>query len=195
VPADSPPLHLQLHDELYNEALRILRPYMPGEDGITPRQPVVLAEIDKGRRLLARALDVVPDNWSALWVLGRACRVAGYRGEAYDAFRRAFAAKPDHPDVGRELVLQCCINGRAEEAVQVSRRVLALRPDDAALLTNHALAQLLAGDVGGARFSAAKALVAAPDNSWAHAIAQLIEDVIAGRVPRPTRWPGAGPAA
>jgi tetratricopeptide (TPR) repeat protein len=185
----------ELHDELYREGVQILRPYLPQGNGITPGKPVDLADIERGRRLLTRALDLTPANWSAYWFLGMACRVAGYKDEAYQAFSRAWAINPNHVDVGRELVLQCCINGRGAEAVQISNRVLALRPDDAGLLSNHALALLLAGEVGRARFFAARATSAAPDNRAAHGVAQVIEDVIFGRMPRPTKWPWDEPEA
>src|SRR3954470_8959225 len=121
VPPDPHPLQVQLHDELYREGTKILRPYLPLGDGFTPGQPVDLEDIERGRRLLTRVLEMDPTNWSALWFLGMGCRVAGYQDEAYDAFRRAFMVKPDHVDVGRELVLQCCINGRGNEAVQISK--------------------------------------------------------------------------
>ncbi len=194
MPRESSP-QVELHDELYREGTQILRPYLPLENGLTPGKPVDLKDIERGRRLLARALDLSPNNWSALWFLGMASRVAGYRDEAYDAFRRAFAIKPDQVDVGRELVLQCCINGHGAEAVQVSSRVLALKPEDGGLLSNHALALLLAGEVGRARFFASKAEIAAPDNLAARGVAQVIEDVIAGKMPRPTKWPWDEPEA
>lgn len=193
--AQEPSLQIQLHDELFREGVKILQPYLPLGNGLTPGKPVDLEDIARGRRLLARALDLSPNNWSAFWFLGLACRVAGFKDEAYDALRRAFAIKPDHVDVGRELVLQCCINGRGAEAVQVSSRVLALKPEDGGLLSNHALALLLAGEVGRARFFASKAEIAAPENLAARGVAQVIEDVIAGKMPRPTKWPWDEPEA
>jgi tetratricopeptide (TPR) repeat protein len=193
--AQEPSLQVQLHDELYREGAKILQPYLPLENGITPGKPVDLQDIERGRRLLTRALDLDPKNWSAYWLLGMACRVAGYKDQAYEAFSRAWAIKPDHVDVGRELVLQCCINGRGAEAVQVSARVLALKPEDGGLLSNHALALLLAGEVGRARFFASKAEIAAPENLGARGVAQVIEDVIAGKMARPTKWPWDQPEA
>jgi len=184
-----------MHDELYREGCKILQPYLPLVDGLTPGKPVDLADIEKGRRLLTRALDLYPDNWSAYWIMGMACRAAGYKDQAYEALSRAWAINPNHVDVGRELVLQCCINGRGAEAVQVSSKVLGLRPEDGGLLSNHALALMLAGEVGRARFFAAKATAAAPDNRAAAGVAQVIEDVIAGKMPRPTKWPWDEPEA
>jgi len=195
VTPEQPSLQAQLHDELYREGCQILRPYLPLVNGITPGKPVDLEDIERGRRLLTRALDLSPDNWSAYWFLGMAARVAGYKDQAYEAFCRAWAINPGHVDVGRELVLQCCINGRGAEAVQVSARVLALKPEDGGLLSNHALALLLAGEVGRARFFAAKALVAAPENRGAQGVSQVIEDVIAGKLARPTKWPWDEPEA
>jgi len=190
-----PSLQAQMHDELYREGCKILQPYLPLVDGLTPSKPVDLQDIEKGRRLLTRALDLNPNNWSAYWIMGMACRAAGYKDQAYEALSRAWAINPTHVDVGRELVLQCCINGRGAEAVQVSSKVLGLRPEDAGLLSNHALALMLAGEVGRARFFAAKATAAAPDNRAAAGVAQVIEDVIAGKMPRPTKWPWGEPEA
>src|SRR6185436_3940700 len=96
----------------------ILWPYLPLVDGLTPGKPVDLEDIERGRRLLTRVLEMDPDNWAALWVLGLANRVSGRPDEAYEALRHAYAVKPDRVDVGRELVLQCCMNGRGAEAVQ-----------------------------------------------------------------------------
>lgn len=195
VPPEKLSPQAELHDELYREGCQLLRPYLPLVDGLTPGKPVDLKDIEKGRRLLTRALDLNPTNWSAYWMMGMACRAAGYKDQAYEALSRAWAINPGHVDVGRELVLQCCINGRGAEAVQVSARVLALRPDDAGLLSNHALALLLAGEIGRARFFAAKATAAAPDNRAANGVAQVIEDVIAGKMTRPTKWPWDAPEA
>jgi tetratricopeptide (TPR) repeat protein len=195
VPPEKPSPQAELHDELYREGCRILQPYLPLVDGLTPSRPVDLADIERGRRLLARALDLYPNNWSAYWILGMACRAAGYKDEAYEALSRAWAINPNQVDVGRELVLQCCINGRGMEAVQVSGKVLALKQEDAGLLSNHALALLLAGEVGRARFFAARATAAAPDNRAAQGVAQAIEDVISGRMPCPKKWPWDAPEA
>lgn len=192
---DPHPLQVQLHNELYREAAKILWPYLPLEDGLTPGKPVDPEDIERGRRLLVRVLEMDPDNWSALWVLGMACRVAGYKDDAYQALHHAFEVKPDHVDVGRELVLQCCINGRGVEAVSVSRRVLALKPGDGGLLSNHALAQILAGDVEGARRTAEQAVAAAPESRAARGVLQTAEDVLTGRMPRPQRWPWNEPEA
>lgn len=193
MPPQQPSLQVQLHDELYREGCKILQPYLPLVDGLTPSKPVDLEDIEKGRRLLTRALDLKPDNWSAYWMMGMACRAAGYKDQAYEALSRAWAINPAHVDVGRELVLQCCINGRGAEAVQVSSKVLALKPEDAGLLSNHALALLLAGEIGRARFFAAKATSAAPENRAANGVAQVIEDVIAGKMPPPKKWPWDAP--
>lgn len=192
---DPHPLQIQLHNELYREAARILWPYLPQNDAVTPGKPVDLEDIERGRRLLTRVLEMDPENWSALWVMGMACRVAGYKEDAYRAFRRAFDVKPDHVDVGRELVLQCCINGLGAEAVDVSRRVVALKPGDGGLLSNHALAQLLAGDVEGARQTVAHVLTVAPQTRSAYALLQVIEAVLAGRMERPRKWPWDLPEA
>ena len=192
---DEHPLQVQLHNELYREAVKLVWPYLPLEDGLTPGQPVDLEDIQRGRRLLTRVLEMEPDNWSALWVLGMACRVAGYEDEAYQALNRAFEVKPDHVDVGRELVLQCCINGRGAEAVNVSRRVLALKPGDGGLLSNHALAQILAGDVVGAYRTAEQAVAASPQSRSAAGVRQVAEDILAGRMARPDRWPWDKPRA
>ncbi|HVE82838.1 MAG TPA: hypothetical protein VND93_08310 [Myxococcales bacterium] len=189
------PLQVQLHNELYQEAVNILRPYLPLGDGLTPGQPVDPADVERGLRLVKRVLEMDPDNWSALWLQGMAFRVVDRLEEAYQSFHRAFQLKPDQVDVGRELVLQCCMNGRGAEAVQVSRQVVALRPDDGGLLSNHALAQLLAGDVNGAQETAERAVAAAPENRAARGVRQAIQDVLTGRIPRPYRWPWADATA
>jgi len=183
------PLQAQLHDALYREGAEILWPYLPLGDGLTPGKPLDPQDIERGVRLLSRVLEMEPGNWSALWVLGMTHRISGRPEQAYQAFRRAYELKPDQVNVGRELVLQCCMNGRGAEAMRVSEVVLALRPGDASLLSNHALAQVLAGDVEGARRTVERALAIIPENKAAQGVRQLTLDIQAGRVTRPDRWP------
>jgi tetratricopeptide (TPR) repeat protein len=146
--------------------------------------------VAKGVRLLEQVLQVVPDDWSTLWVAGMSVRALGEHRRALDFLRRAYQNNPRHRDVGREYAGQCLILGEKAEGVRVSRDLCERFPADAGLRSNLALALLLGGDLDEALDVAHDAHNREPSDAITKNLIGYIEAVKAGRKPRPAKLPG-----
>lgn len=131
----------------------------------------------------------LPQMWNVWWLLGMARRSAGDPEGAYEAFRVAYRAGPNESAVMREYSGQCLALGLGSEAVTLARRNCAAHPDDAGLRSNLALALMVADDMPAAAEECAKARAMEPDDPVTAALDRMIDDVIAGRRDRPTRYP------
>jgi tetratricopeptide (TPR) repeat protein len=143
------------------------------------------------RRRLARGIKELEaiaegDRWRVWWFLGMARRSAGEADGALAAFERAHAANPSDVVVGRELGGQCLALGRGEQAVTVCARMCAVDPKDAGLRANLALAYMVAGDMARAKVEGTRALEMDPSDEITRRMVAMIDDVIAGKRPRPT---------
>ena len=146
------------------------------------------------RRRLAkgiRELEAIAagDRWRVWWYLGIARRAGADPEGAFEAFERAYAANPAHADVSREFGGQCLALGRGEQAVQVCERNCSLHPKDAGLRANLALACMVAGDMARAKAEVTRALEMDPGDKISRTLATMIDDVIAGKRPRLTKYP------
>lgn len=138
------------------------------------------------RELEAIASDERGRVW---WFLGMARRAAADPTGAFEAFEHAYRLHPEHPDVSREFGAQCLALGRGDRAVVVSERNCTLHPRDAGLRANLALACVVAGDMTRAKVEAARAREMDPDDEISRALAKMIDEVIAGKRPRMTKYP------
>lgn len=146
------------------------------------------------RRRLAkgiRALEAIAsgDRWRVWWFLGMARRAASDPVGAFDAFEHAYSANPTAADVSREFGGQCLALGRGAQAVAVCERNCSLHPDDAGLRGNLALACVVADDMSRAKAEVSRALEMDPTDKITRALAGMIDDIIAGKRPRMTKYP------
>jgi hypothetical protein len=138
------------------------------------------------RQLEAIAAD---DRWRVWWYIGMARRAGGDAEGAFTAFERAYTANPAEPNVGRELGGQCMALGRGKEAVEVCERMCSLSSDDAGLRANLALACMVADDMKRAKVEVTRALDMDPADKISRVLASMIDDVIAGKRARLTKYP------
>jgi tetratricopeptide (TPR) repeat protein len=157
-----------------------------------PGKPLVRADLEKGRKLLEGVVARDPRNWAAHWFIGKAGQGLGDRTAANEAFRRAGEIHPYHPDIAREETEALLFLGGGADAVVVARRGVEFNPEDAGLVANLAVAQLIAGDVAGAERSAATALDTSPNDTVTKDLVAFIADVRAGKRPRPQKLPIKG---
>jgi Flp pilus assembly protein TadD len=175
---------MELHDELYDAAT--------GHIG-QAEQPLAA---DDSRRHAARAAELLeravllrPENWNAMWALGRAREMLEEHEQAYEAFKAAYELEPNDVDVCRELGYECVVLGKGAEAVMVAERARALDPDDAGLLANLALAYLIDQQIAAAVDAVHEASRRNPDDPVTVNLRVLIEAVAGHQVEAPTRWP------
>lgn len=157
--------------------------------GAPPRRLGFFArrKLAKGIHRLERV--ATGDRWRAWWFLGMARRSLGDDAGALTAFEHAYRTNPTHADVARELAAQYLAAGDGARAVTVCERNCSLHPANAGLRANLALACVIADDVPRARTEVARALALDGDDRISRALATLIDDVLAGRQPRPTKYP------
>ena len=128
-----------------------------------------------------------PNNWSALWIQGKAFQALDDHAQAYTRFKRSHALEPDNADIGRELMLECLEVGRMNEAVDVARAASDKTPGDAGLRANLALALLLAGRITDAGDTAGAALQMDPSDAITKSLVRIIDDVRRGKRRPPRR--------
>ena len=131
------------------------------------------------------ALDIAPDNWQSMWALGKIHQRLGEESKALDYFTKAHELDPSQVDVAREAGIAATELGDGPAAVRFTRAAIAAKPDDAGLVSNLALAHLIAGSVQEAQITAVKAVSKAPDDPVAKAVRDLVEEVAQGKRPCP----------
>jgi tetratricopeptide (TPR) repeat protein len=175
------PAQAELHDALYSAAIELFEPYFEEGGGRPPRTENEVQQVRRACELLERVLAIYPENWNAAWTLGMARRSVGDYEHSYRALRQAYALEPANETVAREHTGACMMTHRDEEAIAVARDAVARAPDNAALISNLALAYLLAG-----RFDEATAPIAAArridqDDAITARLAMVIDNLALGR--------------
>jgi cytochrome c-type biogenesis protein CcmH/NrfG len=171
------------HNDLYREGVALISPYLRLSD--RPPQPIDPHKLARGIALMERVVAMNPQNASAFWFLGMGYRAQHDDVRSYDAFKKAYAIKPDQVDIGRELGIACLDVGKAEEAIPIARHAVALKPDEPGLQANLALALLLAGHLDDAEREARGALSRSPSDVVTRRLVTVIDDVKSGKRPQP----------
>jgi Flp pilus assembly protein TadD len=142
-------------------------------------------EVFGGIACLDKAIELRPDYWQALWVRGKAYQALGEKRAARDSFRAAYILNPDHPDVGRELVLAYIEQSEYSEALPIAKSLANNHPQDAGLRANYALVLVLDGQIGAAQTTIADALRLDPSDSVTQVLKTRIDEIASGKRPRP----------
>jgi tetratricopeptide (TPR) repeat protein len=187
-----PPVDEDNHNQVYKAACDLILPYIEHQLEHSPLGSSARKHLRRGCELLSRVLQLDPGNGAALWCRGIAHKCLRELEPAYDDFQRAYALEAlekVNPNVGRELVGICIALGRGEEAVRVSREVLDRNSTDAGMISNYALALLIAGNVSEAQAVVENSLRLDPSDELTQGLAKFIASVRTGRAARPDRWP------
>ncbi len=140
--------------------------------------------LELGRSLLRKCRER-SKTFATSWYLGKVELRLGLVADAVVALEEAHALKPDHPDGCRELCSAYLEFDDAAAALPIARRAVELRPEDAGLHANLALTQLILGDVNAAHAQVQRALAVHPGDPITRTLANIIEQVRAGRRPCP----------
>ncbi len=169
----------------YQRGSDLLAPYFVLDDrsAADPRTAKGRADITEGIRLLGIAVKANPQNWPALWQIGKGYQAVGKHSSAYDAFKRAHEINSYHKDVAREYMIECICVGKTEEAVQAAEAAKMSDSNDAGLVANLGLALLADGQLDRAHDAVKRALELAPNDPINRALLAEINAVKNGRKP------------
>lgn len=184
---ESSPQTLQ-HDQLYKEGCDLISPFMKivNREAHPADSPTARETLQRGIELLNRAISILPSNWSAYWIIGKAHQALGNSEDACNAFGKAYGLHKENADVSREYMIECLKLGRADQGVAAARHAVFLKKDNAGLLANLGLALLIAGKLEEAAATISKAIELAPNDNIARNLKQAIFEVQSGRRSQPT---------
>jgi Flp pilus assembly protein TadD len=141
--------------------------------------------VHRGLGFLRKALSIRPDNWAALWVMGKALQVLGKSHESLEAFSTSHSINPQHADVAREASISAMECSRYDVARSFAEKAKQLRPGDSGLSANLALVLLLSQDPRAAKEQVELAHAADPQDRITRTLRQIVDEVIAGTRPCP----------
>lgn len=164
------------HDQLYEEGCRLAKGHiLVGDYGVPPPLGWFARRgLERAIRRLRAALELAPDNWSALWMTGKIHQRLDRQPEALECLARAFDLNPSHPAIAREAGIIACDLGDAPSAVRFCRAAVQNEPSDGGLLSNLALALLISGDFAAAQSTVNAALARSPDDATIRTVHQLV---------------------
>lgn len=180
-------LELEEHNRLYKEAVEIAKKEIlsPGHPQTSESNPSVRSKLDHALELFSRVIDLNPDNWSAMWFVGKIHQRYGDQSAAIEWFERAHSLNPEQVEVLREASLCAMELGRSKEAILYASDALKGRPTDGGLQSNLALAYLLANKLDEAKQCIDKATVTDPADPIAKTVSRMIEHFIRASWQRP----------
>jgi Flp pilus assembly protein TadD len=177
------------HDEIFVAASDLIKPFINHQLTDAPLSSSARKELERAREMLISVIEFNPGNWTAYWALGIASKCLRDLAASYKAFQEAYKLEKQQPDVARELSGICMALGKGEEAVRISREVVDRNPENAGLISNHALALLIAGLVQEAQTVAESALRLKPEDEITRNLVRYIKAVRANQARRPDRYP------
>jgi tetratricopeptide (TPR) repeat protein len=183
---DSSPAKLE-HDRLYREGSGLIQSYMHlvGREHRPAASGDARGQLEGGIAALQKAIAILPANWSAWWIIGKAYQALGDSEKACEAFEKAFMLHKGNADVAREYMFECLRLGKADKGIAAAEHAIRLKPDDAGLLANLALAYLIGGRLEEAAQAVEKSLAISPHDPITQNLKHAIVEVQAGRRPQP----------
>jgi tetratricopeptide (TPR) repeat protein len=165
------------HNKLFEEASALVKDEVPLHDRppLPPPGWLLRRRLKRALSLFDRVLGLAPENWSAMWVIGKVHQRLGDVAAALSWFERAYQVNPSQPDVAREASLCAMDIARGDAAVVYAHRATQIEPDSPGLRANLALAYLLAGRIDEARKSIEHSLAADASDTISQTISTIIE--------------------
>lgn len=172
--------------DLYDRGTALVRPALRLQGAAEPTLDApARARAERGVRELLRHQEKRPESWQALWAAAMAQRTLGGAPSALELLGRAFAVSPGQDAVGREYVFELLREGQHHRAVELARATVEANPGQADLVSNLALAQVLAGQLDDAVTSAEQAVALDEQDAVSRNVLELARAVRSGSFPQP----------
>lgn len=164
-----------------SKGIAILEGYRPKRIGFFER-----IRANRSIKYFNLALAIYPQHFASLFFLGKIYqRLADYnRSLLY--FEQALKFEKANPNLPQEASIVAMHLGLIDKAIEYSAEAVLRAPDHAAILGNHAMNLLIAGRDREATATIQQALASDPNDTINHGIKQKINDVLSGKVKRPT---------
>ena len=177
------------HDALVALASALIEGELLLEAGSLPRPGwLCRRKLKKALEHLGQALQIHPQNWSAMWTMGKVYQRLRLQDQALRCFHQAHQIKPDQADVAREAGIAAIETGQGKLAVSFLTAAITARPDDPGLVANLALAHLVNRDIDRAKSCAAQAVERNRHDEASRSVLRIICEVEAGTRPIPSSF-------
>lgn len=141
---------------------------------------------------LEKVLQYQPENWAALWMLGKAQQAIGDNENSYQSFLKSHKIVNSIGEVGidilRELTLQCLLTDRFEESIYYNNMAIKFEPNDYTLWANLAVCELLSGRLEESMNWVKKTLEKLPNDEPATNIKNILEEIRLGKRKIPKKF-------
>lgn len=168
--------HENDHDRSFAQAMALIKDYLRLSERpnlVAPGRTRV-RNLRRAAGLLEHVLQLNPDNWSAMWHLGKIHQRLEEHEVALWWFGRACQVNPTQPDVAREASISAMEIGRLDDAILYAERACQHSPADAGIQANLALAYLLASRLSEAQGCIRRALDIDPTDQLSQTLAAMI---------------------
>jgi tetratricopeptide (TPR) repeat protein len=176
---------IERHDEHYSTGYGLVKDLVFSATGPYPPDSPARGQLREAIRCFDEALAIIPANWQALLLQGKAYQCLGEYEQALTALLRAHECEPTQVMVAVETGAAAGRVGRHEVAVRVMEAAAREHPDDPRLPFNLGLSYLFLGDFAGARGALERAVELEPERDENKRLLDLLTEVEAGARPCP----------
>jgi len=174
------------HNALYKKGWAILNDYIL----LLKRDQVRIGFFAKRRLKKAisffhDSLNIVPDNYTSKWALGKIYQVLGDHQCSLKWFEEAWSLENENPDACREASLAAMDCGEFSKALDFCDKAIELNPNDAGLYSNRALALIFLNRDAEAIEDVASSLRLNPEDQITLYVREIVHSVADGSRLRP----------
>jgi hypothetical protein len=176
---------MRRHDELFNKGYDLVKELIFRGSPLSAVDAPARGRLRKAIKCFDEALAIIPANWKALLLRGKALQTLGEHEEALTTFLRAHECDPTQVMVAVEMGAAAGRVGRHDVAVRVMEAAARERPDDPRLPFNLGLSYLLLRDFAAARGAFERAIELEPERDANRRLLELLNEVESGKRPCP----------
>jgi tetratricopeptide (TPR) repeat protein len=184
-------IEIARHNHTYERACHLVR-----RDVLIDGQPLSVTpgifarlRLRKALRLFDEVLRLNPENWAAIFYMGKIHHRFGDRALALELMRKAHRGNPSLSGFAREAGLVASQLGRHQEGIELTEEAIRLRPRDGSLYSNLGLMYLLNGVAPDAIRSFQQAIELEPDHAMTPRLLTVAKAVQDGSISCPRTEP------